>query len=63
MPCLCANAILGSLYAKMDNEKLVEGTNLMLQQAKGLLAAQNTGQGSSLQITDRMPQDQEEDSA
>ena len=51
------------LYTEMDKEQPVEGANLMLQVAKGLLASQNAGQASRLQLTDGEPHDPEEDSA
>lgn len=47
----------------MDKEQLVEGANLTLQVAKGLLASQNAGQARRLQLTDGEPHDREEDSS
>jgi hypothetical protein len=49
------------LYAEVDKEQLVEGANLMLELAKGLMAAQHTRHGGNLQLTDGEPQDPEED--
>lgn len=47
------------LYAEVDKEQLVDGTNLMLKLAKDLPASQHTRHGNNLQLTYGELQDSE----